>query len=196
MFIVGVTGGSGAGKTALCACLQKLGAAVINADEVYAGLLRRSAPLRRELAERFGTCERRRLSAIVFAEPGELDALNAITAPHTLAAVKRRLHKQKAETVFVEAILLLETELAALCDMRVAVTAPYGARLERAAARDGRGRAEIAQRLKNQKPDSYYAQGCDIVIVNTGSVDALEGEARKLLDEVFVWAQRKRNATG
>ena len=97
MKLIGITGPTGAGKTTALGALKELGVQIIDADAVYHRLLAESAPLRQALTDRFGTeildgaggLDRKRLGAVVFADPAALEALNAITGPFIRAELDR-----------------------------------------------------------------------------------------------------------
>jgi dephospho-CoA kinase len=189
--IAGVTGGSGAGKSALLDCWRAQGAFTIDADAVYHTLLETDTALQAALRARFGTCERRALAGIVFGSAAALAELNAVTHPYVLAAVKRELSGARAPVAAVEALYLLESGLRELCHVTVAVTAPPEKRLKRATLRDGLDEGRIAQRLAAQKPDVYFAENCDIVIENNAGRAAFAKRARRAYERVATWNKTK-----
>jgi dephospho-CoA kinase len=89
----------------------------------------------------------------------------------------------------LDAIALIESGLAALCDLTAAVTAPREARIARVMARDGLARAGAELRLGAQKPDCFFADNCDIALAN-GYSDPAEFQAeclrtfKKALEEI------------
>ena len=175
--IIGITGGSGSGKTTLLKLLEEQGALVLDCDAVYHELLKTDREMLRAIEARFpGTVEdrslqRKKLGAIVFADPQALLDLNAITH----AAVKKEVLRQ-LETApkhcAIDAIGLFEGGLAELCDVTVAVTAPREDRLERLMARDGITREYAEKRLSAQHPDEWFRERCDCTLENDGELDA------------------------
>ena len=140
--ILGITGGTGCGKTTLLNVLKERGAVVLDCDAIYHELLTRDASLLAAIEERFpGTVEdgvllRKKLGNLVFSHKNALLDLNRI--PH--AAVKREvLHRlsEKPALAAIDAIALFEGGLAGLCDVTVAVTAPVEDRVRRLMRRDG-----------------------------------------------------------
>jgi dephospho-CoA kinase len=97
MKIIGITGGSGGGKTSALRALRTLGAYIVDCDTLYHELLDHSAGLLRELAERFpravknGALDRKALGEIVFSDSEALEELNAITHKFVGQEVDRRL---------------------------------------------------------------------------------------------------------
>ena len=175
--IIGITGGSGSGKTTLLKLLEEQGALVLDCDAVYHELLKTDREMLSAIEARFpgtvenGALQRKKLGAIVFADPQALLDLNAITH----AAVKKEVLRQ-LETApkhcAIDAIGLFEGGLAELCDVTVAVTAPREARIRRLMARDGITREYAEKRLSAQHPDEWFRERCAVTLENDGELDA------------------------
>ena len=175
--IIGITGGSGSGKTTLLKLLEEQGALVLDCDAVYHELLKTDREMLSAIGARFpgtvvsGALQRKKLGAIVFADPQALLDLNAITH----AAVKKEVLRQ-LETApkhcAIDAIGLFEGGLAELCDVTVAVTAPREDRVKRLMARDGITREYAEKRLSAQHPDEWFRERCDCTLENDGELDA------------------------
>lgn len=175
--IIGITGGSGSGKTTLLKLLEEQGALVLDCDAVYHELLKTDREMLSAIEARFpgtvvsGALQRKKLGAIVFADPQALLDLNAITH----AAVKKEVLRQ-LETApkhcAIDAIGLFEGGLAELCDVTVAVTAPREDRVKRLMARDGITREYAEKRLSAQHPDEWFRERCDCTLENDGELDA------------------------
>ena len=99
MTIIGITGGTGAGKTTVLSVLADLGAGIIDCDAVYHRLLAEDAQMGEELRARFGpevfgaggALDRKALGRVVFDDPQALLDLNAITHRHVVAETERLL---------------------------------------------------------------------------------------------------------
>ena len=175
--ILGITGGTGCGKTTLLELLRQQGAMVLDCDRIYHELLIKDPTLTESIEERFpgvvrkGVLDRKALGKQVFSDPEALEDLNAITHAAVKAEVMHRL-EEKPELAAIDAIGLFEGGLGELCHITVAVTAPMGARVKRLMARDGIGEDYARSRIEAQKPASWYRQRCDYVLENDGNIDA------------------------
>ena len=173
--ILGITGGSGCGKTTLLNQVQTLGGLVLDCDEIYHRLLREDEELLRAIEARFpgtvseGTLQRKKLGRLVFSDPQALEDLNRITH----AAVKQevlRLLEEKPKLAAIDAIALFEGGLGELCDVTVAVTAPREDRIKRLMAREGIPREYAEKRLDAQHSSEWFRERCDYVLENSGNL--------------------------
>ena len=174
--VIGITGGTGCGKTTALQVLKRLGELVMDCDKIYHELLAQDASLLQAIESRFPGCvidgklDRKALSAIVFADSKALSDLNAITHSAVKQEVLRRLDAAPAGVpVAIDAIGLFEGGLAELCDVTVAVIAPEADRLQRIMARDGLTEQQALARIRAQKPESYFRETCDYILENTVS---------------------------
>ncbi|MGN1016624.1 MAG: dephospho-CoA kinase [Faecousia sp.] len=186
--ILGITGGSGCGKTTLLNQVQALGGMVLDCDEIYHRLLREDPGLLQSIEARFpgtvaeGTLLRKELGRLVFSDPPALQDLNRITH----AAVKRevlRLLESRPSLAAIDAIALFEGGLAELCDLTVAVTAPREDRVLRLMVRDGIPKEYAEKRLDAQHSDAWFRERCDYVLENTGNLPDFQAKCLAFLRE-------------
>ncbi len=178
--ILGITGGTGAGKTTLLEVAQGKGFRVLDCDQIYHELLKTDADLLSAIEERFpgtveeGQLQRKKLGAIVFADPAALAALNTIT--HT--AIRREVEARLASggNVAIDAIALFESGLSRLCHMTVAVVAPVEERVRRLVAREGISEDYARSRIAAQPTEEWYWQQCDHVLENSGDLQQFQEE--------------------
>jgi len=184
--ILGITGGTGAGKTSVLSAIQDLGGQVIDCDAAYHELLERSEELRNTINATFpgvfsreGKLDRRKLGQEVFAKKEQLDKLNAIVYRYLIPELEQRMEALPDGLYAIDAINLIESGVDRLCDKTVAVTAPAELRVRRIMARDGIPEQYARLRLSAQKSDEFYRSKCDYELNNAAdSPEALRREAR------------------
>ena len=172
--IIGITGGTGCGKTTLLKTIAEKGGLILDCDAIYHELLATDISLLNAIETRFpgtvenGTLQRKKLGAIVFSDEKALEDLNKITHGAIKAEVLRRLaHKPKLAAI--DAIGLFEGGLAELCDTTVAVTAPEGVRIQRLMLRDNISEEYARSRIAAQHPESWFREHCDCTLENNGT---------------------------
>lgn len=194
MTIIGLTGGSGSGKTTALRVLQELGALVIDADAVYRELTETDAAMLAAISARFpGTVtgaglDRKALAAAVFSDPEALEKLNRITHPCVTREVMKRLRGHAMNggvAAAIDAIELIGSGLDRLCDECFAVTAPREMRIERIMQRDGLSRERAEQRINAQRPDAYFVRYCGSVLENNADEAAFSSLCRQKFLEVL-----------
>lgn len=172
--ILGITGGTGCGKTTLLNCIAERGGLILDCDAIYHDLLRTDPALLSAIEARFpgsvenGVLQRKKLGNLVFSDEKALEDLNTITHGAVKAEVLRRL-SEKPRLAAIDAIALFEGGLATLCDITVAVTAPEEARIQRLMVRDGIGRDYAKRRIAAQKSAEWFRERCDYCLENNGT---------------------------
>ena len=175
--IIGITGGTGCGKTTLLNLIQENGGLVLDCDAIYHQLLKTDTSLLNAIEERFpgtvahGELQRKNLGAIVFADPKALLDLNAITHKAVKDEVLRRL-ESKPWLAAIDAIALHEGGLAELCDVTVAITAPTEERVKRLMKREGILESYARKRIEAQHENQWFAEKCGWTLENDGQLDA------------------------
>ena len=172
--IIGITGGTGCGKTTALQTFGQLGGAVLDCDEIYHRLLQEDKKLLSAIENRFpgtvaeGKLDRKKLGSIVFTDPKALLDLNTITHSAVKAEVLRRMEKEKRH-IAIDAIGLFEGGLAELCDATVAVTAPENTRVARLMKREGISEEYAQKRIRAQKSQESFIESCQYTLVNDGT---------------------------
>ena len=183
IFVLGLTGPTGAGKSTVAAFFEKKGFAVINADETAKYVRENSPEVKRALADAFGqdlitdgSVDRKKLAQRAFSSKESTEKLNAILLPPIADEIRRRalsLKKDGARAVILDAPLLFEAGLEGLCDLTVAVLAEREVRLARIIERDGLSKDSAESRMAAQHDDSFYSSRADRVIRNGGNEQEL-----------------------
>ena len=186
--ILGITGGTGCGKTTLLQEIEERGGLVLDCDAVYHELLTRDMELLNAINDRFPgvvvdkKLERKKLGAIVFNDKAALLDLNAITHGAIRAEIVRRL-AEKPALAAIDAIALFEGNLAELCDVTVAVTAPTEDRVRRLMARDGISEEYARKRIEAQRSCNDFSAVCRYTLENNGDIGAFRAKCLAFLSE-------------
>jgi dephospho-CoA kinase len=181
VYLIGLTGNIGSGKSTIGAQLGELGAFVVDADQVYRDLIEPGQPGWRAVVDLFGPAvvdgegriDRRALGAIVFRDAEALARLERATHPLVLARIDELLARERPRVAVHEAIKLIESGGADRCDELWVVTAPRERQIERLVAPRGLTPEEAALRVDAQPPQSEKAARADVVIRNDGDLASL-----------------------
>lgn len=197
MIRIALTGGIGSGKSTVAGLLAEHGALVIDADRIAREVVEPGQPALAEIAQRFGagvlagdgSLDRGALAAIVFHDTAALSDLNAITHPRIAARTAESIEAAPDDAVVVYDLpLLVENGLADGWDVVIVVEANRDVRVHRLIER-GLDEADIEARMSRQATDEQRRAVADIVIANSGSVDAL----RHAVDTVWSQVAAQRN---
>ena len=170
---VGLTGGIGSGKSTVAAVFEVLNIPVFYADDAAKKIMNSDAVLRQNLIAAFGRqtynndmLNRAYLSSLVFNNPHQLEKLNAIVHPATIAEAERWFAKQTTPYVIKEAALLFESGSAAQLDYLIGVSAPQPLRILRTMQRDNISEEQVLQRMNKQMDETIKMKLCNFVLVN------------------------------
>lgn len=173
MLNIGLTGGIGSGKSVVAAMFQTLGIPVLNADTLAKQIMQNDPTVQHQIIEAFGRdayhqegLNRPYIANIVFKDPFQLQVLNAIVHPATIAASKAWAAEQTAPYIIKEAALFFESGSADGMDLIIGVYAPDALRIKRVMQRDQCSREAVLDRMKQQISQSIKMKLCDKVIVN------------------------------
>jgi dephospho-CoA kinase len=190
--LVGLTGGLGAGKSTALDALQRLGASVLSTDAVVHELYD-SEEVRRAVRERWGeevvrdgAVDRAAVARCAFASDEERRWLEGLLWPLVGARVAEWITKARASVpppraAVVETPLLFEAGMDGLYDATIAVIAPEDVRRDRA---QGRGHAQLDERVARQLPQEEKARRATFAVTNDGTVPELEGKLSTILDKL------------
>ena len=201
MFLVGLTGGIGAGKSTVAADLAARGAAMIDADGIAREVVEPGGRAYDALVERFGTgvfdadgrLDRQKLADVVFNDPDALSALNEITHPAIGSVMAERVVEaaESTEIVVVDIPLLtIATKSRMNFDAVVVVDAPEQTAVERLVQHRGFTESDARARIAAQISREERRALADFVIDNSGDRAALSAQ----LDALWTWLAERCNA--
>ena len=201
--VLGLTGGTGAGKTSALNAIRELGGEIIDCDAVYHEMLDNDQELRNTINAAFpgvfgadGKLNRQKLGQEVFAKKERLDKLNAIVFRFLIPELERRLDSAPDGLYAIDAINLIESGLDRLCDRTIAVTAPTELRVRRIMARDDITEQYARLRISAQKPDEFYRSKCDLELNNGAETAETFQREAKLFFERLVESLREEKRHG
>lgn len=195
MVRIGLTGGIGAGKSAVAKILADLGATIIDADAIAREVVAPGTPGLAAVATEFGpdvlsddvSLDRKKLGRIVFADPSKLAALNAIVHPLVATRTQEIVDSLPRDAVQVHDVpLITENNLAHLYDKVLVVQAPVETRLRRLAATRGMSEEIARERMAAQATDEQRAAIADVVVINDGTLEDLRHRVSEVWPQLTV----------
>lgn len=186
----------GTGKATVAALCARLGALVVDADELAHDVMAPGTDVWRQVVEHFGrgvlgpdgAIDRRALARVVFGDADKLGLLTSLIHPPVIAEMERRLADAEKRGGYAVAVvdlpLLFETGLEERFDRVVVVTCPREEEIRRCQRRDKLSREEIEQRLRVQMPLGEKVARADYVIDNGGTRDATERQVREMWQQL------------
>jgi dephospho-CoA kinase len=199
MFILGLTGSVGMGKSATAKMFAEEGVPVHDADAAVHALYEGEAVQPIEAAfpgtTADGKVDRLKLGERVIGHADEIRRLERIVHP-LVAAVRDEFlaeaRRRGAKVAVLDIPLLYETGGESLCDAVVVVSAPAQIQRERVLARPGMTEAKFAALLAKQMPDVDKRARADFVVDTSKGFDAARAQVRDILAQVAKMANRKR----
>lgn len=192
MFLFGITGGIGSGKSTVCEFLRKKDVPILEADPLAKRLTNELPVIRKALIDKFGPdvytesgeLNRAKLSEVVFSDEAARQRVNAIIHPHVFnwiqGEVARLQNEEQRSLIGVEAALIFESEMDKILDAVVVVTAPLKNRLEWIARRNKLSETEIRKRIDSQMPIAEKVKRADYVLENNSTLTDLETRVEEL----------------
>ena len=193
MKVIGLTGGTGSGKSVVSKSLAEAGAVIVDADKIAHEIILKGEPAYQEIVEYYGTgildaegnIIRKKLGEIVFNDKEKLAFLNQCTHKYITAEVKKQIAAAKAEgtaaAIIVDAPLLLEAKLETVCDLVWVVYADPEVRAQRVMDRDGISYELAKARISNQKSWEEYKSAASAVIDNSKDLGHLKEQISEIL---------------
>lgn len=201
MFLVGLTGGIGSGKSTVAARLVEHGAELIDADEIAREVVLPDTPAWHKIVEHFGAevldgdgfIDRPRLGAIVFGDEAKRALLNQLTHPRVVERIASRLELLSAfdGVVVVDVPLLVEAGVDRGYEAVVVVATEPDTQLRRLVELRGMPEADARQRIEAQAPLQAKLDRATHVIWNEGTLDELRERTDEVATELKALAAEK-----
>ncbi len=178
-YVIGLTGNIATGKSVVRKMLEHLGAYGIDADALGHRAMAKGAPGYPLVVKAFGEwvldeegqIDRNRMARIAFTDPTALERLEAIIHPLVTHAVDLLIRRAKQSVVVIEAIKLLESDLAAGCDSIWVVDATGAMQISRLMHKRHMSEPAARQRITAQSPQTIKVRAAKITIHNDGSFE-------------------------
>jgi len=197
-FIIGLTGNIGTGKSLVRKMLQHLGTYGIDADILTHEALKSDRPAQERIIHRFGTSildnhgavDRAKLAYFVFSDKKALVELENILHPLVSIAAANMIKQARLPIIIIEAIKLLESDLASMCDSIWVVDTQEQVIFDRLSYARGMDLTDIKERLSHQSQSKNKRQRADVVIENSREV------YKTWLQVTEAWDQAKKKKRG
>lgn len=199
--IIGLTGPTGAGKSTVSAFFARHGFAVIDCDAVSKEVAVPGSDALQAIVDAFGetvlnadgSLNRQKLADVAFASAESTEKLNAATHPYIMKAIQEKVDAAAAtgvRAVLLDAPTLFEAGADSLCERIIAIVADPKKREQRIIARDKLCPCSANLRLEAGKPDAFYTERAQDVIVNNADKDTLLMRCTEMFHEyirIFNW---------
>ena len=193
--IIGLTGQTGAGKSAVSRWFAEQGCGVIDADAAARAVVQKGMPCLAEIAEQFGaqmllpdgSLNRRAVAELIFHDSDAKKRYEALIFPYITAYIRsltETLAGEGKRIILLDAPTLFESGIDKDCAKIIAVTAPVALRLERITARDNISPEHARMRMQAQLSEEFFRGHADAVICNDGSEEQLFTRCQAVLNEI------------
>ena len=190
MFIIGLTGGIGSGKSEAAKLFSKLGVPIVDVDQISHALTQEGQPILKEIAKVFGqevlinnsVLNMDKLRSMIFADPAARKNLEAILHPAIYNKALEALQKNNAAPYQILVIpLLFESErYLKIINRSLVIDSDPEMQISRASKRDHHSREDIQKIIAAQIPRERRNSLADDIILNDGSIDSLDKKVTQL----------------
>ncbi|MDP8266078.1 MAG: dephospho-CoA kinase [Candidatus Aceula meridiana] len=196
MFVIGITGSFGSGKTSVASLFKAKGALVVDTDKLAHKLIQPDASCFKSIVKLFGedilVCgriDRKKLADVVFKDSKALRKLNEIVHPLVVAQTKKKITQyrraKKVKAIILDVPLLIESKMHLLCNYIVVVKATQPLQIKRLKQRSGLPKNEVARRIKAQMPINQKLKYADFVIDNRKSLFQTQKQVEEIWHELL-----------
>ena len=199
MYIIGLTGGIGSGKTTVGNCFSQLGINVINADIAARKVVEKGSPALTQIVEFFGqqsllengTLNRAFLREEIFNDTNKREWVEALLHPLIQTWIKQALENSSSAYTILESPLLLETDQHRLADRILVVDIPKELQIQRSGQRDGNNKQQIQAIMDAQLSREERLKQADDIIDNSDPLEGLPSKVETLHQTYLKLASKK-----
>lgn len=190
--IIGLTGGSGSGKSCAAGYFEKKGFLILDFDQISRDVAMPGSDCVKEIEKVFGSnltsdsgeLNRRALGEIVFADEKKLEILNKITHKYILKKADSIIEENQDRDMIFDAPLLFQAGLDKKCDYVISILADRHLRIRRICQRDAISPETAQNRLSRQPSDEFYLAKSDLCVYNNNGIPQLEKELHQFLRSI------------
>lgn len=201
MYIIGLTGGIGSGKSTVANCFSQLGIDIVNADEAARHVVEKGSPALSKIATHFGskacledgTLNRAFIRKEIFEHPDKRQWLEELLHPLIKTWIQEALENSSSSYTILESPLLLETNQHTLADRILVVDVPEEIQISRAMQRDGNNNQQIEAIIDTQISREERIKRADDIIDNSGSSESLPEKVQALHQTYLQLASRNNH---
>ena len=187
MFVVGITGGIGSGKTAVTDIFSTFGIDIVDADVAARVVVEPKTAALRQIAQHFGpeiiqpdgTLDRAALRRIIFRDAAAKQWLEQLMHPLIGTEIRRQLDGAKSPYVIFVSPLMIEAKQNLFCDRLLVIDVPEEMQLQRTVTRDNNDAAQVQRIIASQASRTERLAHSDDIIENTGSLEQLRAQVEK-----------------
>lgn len=199
MFVVGLTGGIGSGKSAATDYFQELGVDIVDADLAARTVVQSGTPALEKITQHFGLTilqesgelDRAALRQRIFSSPDEKQWLEGLLHPLIRETIEKELQAATSPYVILSAPLLIEGGLYKRCNRILVIDVSVTLQIKRTRARDNNTDEQIQSIIQNQASREQRLQVADDVIDNNGALSDLKQQIFKLHKQYLKYARQE-----
>lgn len=200
MFVVGLTGGIGSGKSTVAEMFTAFDVELVDADIAAREVVARGTSALAEIAEHFGSgilmedgnLDRRALRQVIFHQDQEKHWLEELLHPLIRRWLKQQISSSRAAYCLLVSPLLLETDQAKLVDRILVIDVSVDTQIARTLARDGGEERTVRAIVASQIDRSERLEHADDIISNDLPLIPLRQRVEKLHQEYLAMARAKK----
>lgn len=199
MFIVGLTGGIGSGKSAATDYFQELGIDIVDADLIARTVVQPGTSTLEQITQHFGSkilqengeLDRAALRQRIFSSSDEKQWLEGLLHPLIRETIEQKLLAATSPYVILSAPLLIEGGLYKRCNRTLIIDVPETLQVERTRARDNNTDEQVQRIIQSQTSREQRLKAADDVINNSGTLSDLKRQVSTLNKQYLEYARQE-----